>query len=792
MEPANKQIDKKEMIYQQTITQVEIVYSKLLNFLQKGESVKINNEEYMGCYNAILKCAEVGEEDNEKESPIKSSPRRHGGAAPTPDKEKKDLQKNEGKLFFWLKNKAIIYLEQQVSNLRPVKDDLDVLKAYIKDFNNFMIYIHWMNKFFYFLNRFYLKNFNGKENNLYTEYHKLFREQYFDQIKEKAAKICIFFISQEREEKLIPSSEVSKVISYFLLMSFESKINLKKNNDSYDLEGVYPEANSEKDPIYYKDNFENSLKENVQDYYLKILKNFWEKESTPSYVSLALKKLKEEEIIADTYYAVSKKLIIGLIETLVVLDRAQMICSNEASGVMIMLEKSKKDELQALYKLLKRVPQTVENLASKYFRFMEIQGNNLNNDSQLAKQPLDYVKRILNLKEENDFMINSIFENDLTIEKARDSAFRTFINNNEKSSRFLAMYCDNELKRGIKGLTEDEIENSLNKILSFFRFLYSRDSFLKDYTKYLSLRLLNESSYSNEAEKTMLTKLKTECGPPSVSKIMKMREDVLESKAEIEEFKKKTKLKIPFEFQMKILTGGCWPEFTSISKFLPPAELKFLYNSFNEFYKQKHNESRALNWIVSEGSAELGCNYKDNRKYQFVVSNLQMVILFELDKCMKTNFESLKINTQISENDLIQALENLVQLKIVFRSNEGTERYTPVEIIRLNSEFSHQSKRILCNVAAKKKINASSAENEKEPEIASVQQERSSLIDAAIVRVMKSRKTMRLNDLLTDVVKILHLFRPQPAQIKARIESLIERGYMKRDEKDLGVFIYLP
>ena len=32
----------------------------------------------------------------------------------------------------------------------------------------------------------------------------------------------------------------------------------------------------------------------------------------------------------------------------------------------------------------------------------------------------------------------------------------------------------------------------------------------------------------------------------------------------------------------------------------------------------------------------------------------------------------------------------------------------------------------------------------------------------------------------------------QPAQIKSRIESLIERGYMKRDEKDLGVFIYLP
>jgi hypothetical protein len=742
-----------------------------------------------------VKCAELGVEDQEKESPVRSSPRRCGG----PPGEKKDLQKNEGKLFNWVKTKGMAYLTHQIMNLNPVKNDLDILRTVIKDFNNFMIYIHWMNKFFDFLNRFYLKNLNGKENNLYTEYHRLFREHYFDKIKEKVSKICIQFIAQEREDKLIPSPEVSKVISYFILMSYEQKINLKKNNYIYDLDGVFPESNGIQEPVYYKENFENALKENVEDYYLKILKNSWERESTPNFVSLALKKLKEEETIADKYYSISKKLVISLIETLVILDRANLICSNEASGVMIMLEKSKKDELQALYKLLKRVPMTVENLASKYSRFLEIKGNNLNQDGQLAKQPLEYIKQVLMMKEDNDNLIALIFENDMTIEKARDYAFKTFINNNEKSSRFLAMYCDNELKRGIKGLTEDEIESSLNKILGFFRFLYSRDSFLKDYTKYLSLRLLNESSYSNEAEKIMLTKLKTECGPPSVSKIMKMREDVLESKSEIDEFKKKLKLKTNFEFQIKILTGGCWPEFTSTSKFVPPYELKELVNNFQEFYKFKHNESRALNWIVSEGSTELGCNYKDNRKYQFLVSNLQMVILFELAKFQKLSFEGLKANTLISESDMVAALENLILLKIVIRGNENCDKFSENESLALNFDFSHQSKRIVCNVSMKKggkgfleKPGNAEMEKEKDNEAGGVQQERNSLIDAAIVRVMKSRKTMKLNDLLSDVVKLLPLFRPQPAQIKSRIESLIERGYMKRDDKDLGVFIYLP
>lgn len=788
--------DKRDQVFNETIAQVEPIYLKLVNFLQKGESVKINNEEYMGCYNSILKCSEFGEEDAERDSPIRISPRRHGGQIP----EKIDVRKNERKLFDWLKKKGIEYLKFQINNLLLIKNDLDILKTLIKDFNNYLIYIHWMNKFFYFLNRFYMKNLDGKENNLYTEYHKIFREFYFDEVRHKISKICVKFISEEREEKLIPTSEVSKVISYFLLMSYESKINIKKTNENYDYEGSYPEFNGIKEPKYYKQNFEDLLKENINDFYLKILKNVWEKESTPNYVNLALKMLKEEETIAEKYYQISKKLIIGLIENLVIFDRANMICSNETSGVMVMLEKSKSDELQSLFKLLKRVPETVENLASKYCRFLELQGNQLNNDNTLIKQPLEYIKKVMTLKEENDNLVSSIFEKDLVIEKARDSAFKQFINNNEKSSRFLAMYCDNELKRGIKGLTEDEIENSLNKILSFFRFLYSRDSFLKDYTKYLSLRLLNESSCSHDAEKIMLTKLKTECGPPSVAKIMKMQEDILESKVEVDDFKKKSKIKLGYEFQMKILTGGCWPEFISTSKFIPPSEIKELVDDFNTFYKHKHNESRALNWIVSEGFAELVGSYPDSKKYQFLVSNLQMVILFELAKHTKISFENLKANTLLSDQDLIQALENLLILKIVLRKNDLTEKFAPNEVIELNLKFSHQSKRIVCNLMMRKgKPNSSigqvGGEGEKEKESsdsAAIQQERGSLIDAAVVRVMKSRKTMRLNDLLSDTVKILHLFRPQPGQIKGRIESLIERGYMKRDDKDMTLFIYLP
>jgi cullin 3 len=70
--------------------------------------------------------------------------------------------------------------------------------------------------------------------------------------------------------------------------------------------------------------------------------------------------------------------------------------------------------------------------------------------------------------------------------------------------------------------------------------------------------------------------------------------------------------------------------------------------------------------------------------------------------------------------------------------------------------------------------------------------ERQNIIDAVIVRVMKARKTEKHNQLLEDVMRQITIFLPQPQMIKQRIESLIEREYLKRDENDRSKYIYLP
>jgi hypothetical protein len=58
-------------------------------------------------------------------------------------------------------------------------------------------------------------------------------------------------------------------------------------------------------------------------------------------------------------------------------------------------------------------------------------------------------------------------------------------------------------------------------------------------------------------------------------------------------------------------------------------------------------------------------------------------------------------------------------------------------------------------------------------------------VEAALVRVMKARKTLEHNNLIAEVVKQLTgRFAVEPAFIKKRIESLIEREYLKRDSEN--------
>ena len=70
--------------------------------------------------------------------------------------------------------------------------------------------------------------------------------------------------------------------------------------------------------------------------------------------------------------------------------------------------------------------------------------------------------------------------------------------------------------------------------------------------------------------------------------------------------------------------------------------------------------------------------------------------------------------------------------------------------------------------------------------------DRKFVLDAAIVRVMKSKKEVhneQLKSLTIDAVK--HHFVPDVSMIKARIETLMVDEYMKRSDTDPNTFVYV-
>jgi hypothetical protein len=49
---------------------------------------------------------------------------------------------------------------------------------------------------------------------------------------------------------------------------------------------------------------------------------------------------------------------------------------------------------------------------------------------------------------------------------------------------------------------------------------------------------------------------------------------------------------------------------------------------------------------------------------------------------------------------------------------------------------------------------------------------------------MKGRRQERHNELITETIKLINAFKPDPVLIKQQIEWLIENEYLMRDEKD--------
>lgn len=58
-------------------------------------------------------------------------------------------------------------------------------------------------------------------------------------------------------------------------------------------------------------------------------------------------------------------------------------------------------------------------------------------------------------------------------------------------------------------------------------------------------------------------------------------------------------------------------------------------------------------------------------------------------------------------------------------------------------------------------------------------------LEALIVRIFKAKKKMNFQEVYEDVMKLTTNFTPLRKTIKAKLESLLSKEYLKRDENEL-------
>uniref|UniRef100_A0A8B9V7B7 Cullin-4B n=1 Tax=Anas zonorhyncha TaxID=75864 RepID=A0A8B9V7B7_9AVES len=502
----------------------------------------------------------------------------------------------------------------------------------------------------------------------------------------------------------------------------------------------------------------------------------------PEYLHHVNKRLEEEADRIITYLDQStQKPLIATVEKQLLGEHLTAILQK---GLNHLLDENRIQDLSLLYQLFSRVRGGVQVLLQHWIEYIKAFGSTIVINPEKDKT---MVQELLDFKDKVDHIIDVCFLKNEKFVNAMKEAFETFINKRpNKPAELIAKYVDSKLRAGNKEATDEELEKMLDKIMIIFRFIYGKDVFEAFYKKDLAKRLLVGKSASVDAEKSMLSKLKHECGAAFTSKLEGMFKDMELSKDIMIQFKQYMQNQnVPgnIELTVNILTMGYWPTYVPMEVHLPPEMVK-LQEIFKTFYLGKHS-GRKLQWQSTLGHCVLKAEFKEGKK-ELQVSLFQTLVLLMFNEGEEFSLEEIKQATGIEDGELRRTLQSLAcgKARVLTKSPKGKD-VEDGDKFTCNDDFRHKLFRIKINqIQMKETVEEQASTTER------VFQDRQYQIDAAIVRIMKMRKTLSHNLLVSEVYNQLK-FPVKPADLKKRIESLIDRDYMERDKENPNQYNYI-
>ncbi|GMH92085.1 hypothetical protein TrVE_jg8901 [Triparma verrucosa] len=397
------------------------------------------------------------------------------------------------------------------------------------------------------------------------------------------------------------------------------------------------------------------------------------------------------------------------------------------------------------------------------------------------------------------------------------SSFEESLNLDGRSNaEAMAKYVDSLQKNRKK--TEGELEKELKDVMTLFRYLQDKDVFEEFYKNLLSKRLLGDKSSSVDLERFFISELKTECGSGYTGKIEGMFKDMALSDDITSNYYAHVNDKFgdsadtAVKMKLWVLTTGYWPSEKNLELILP-TELQVHQRRFETYYDDKY-QGRRVEWKHNLATCEV--EFKLPKKSGEVYKrSLDVSCQQALTLCCFNSpgslsgltVSSLCKSTGIDLPSMIGIIKSLAHGKQVDKSNttrvlkkltkksdstpqakepKGTLTILPTDVYGPNVDFKNSRARLkILNISNRREEDTLLSQKAHD----SIFRDRQHQIDAACIRIMKARKFMSHSSLVGEIMEQLK-FKAENADIKKRIESLIEREYMERGE-ERGAYNYL-
>uniref|UniRef100_A0A4W4DVI3 Cullin-1 n=1 Tax=Electrophorus electricus TaxID=8005 RepID=A0A4W4DVI3_ELEEL len=672
------------------------------------------------------------------------------------------------------------FLKNYLTNLLKDGEDLmdeSVLKFYTQQWEDYRFSSKVLNGICAYLNRHWVRRECDEGRKGIYEIYSLalvtWRECLFRPLNKQVTNAVLKLIDKERNGETINTRLISGVV--------QSYVELGLNEDDAFAKGPTLSV--------YKEYFESQFLADTERFYTRESTEFLQQNPVTEYMKKAEARLLEEQRRVQVYLHESTQDELARKCEQVLIEKHLEIFHTEFQNL---LDADKNEDLGRMYNLVSRITDGLGELKKLLETHIYNQGlAAIEKCGEAAlNDPKMYVQTILDVHKKYNALVMSAFNNDAGFVAALDKACGRFINNNavtkmvqssSKSPELLARYCDSLLKKSSKNPEEAELEDTLNQVMVVFKYIEDKDVFQKFYAKMLAKRLVHQNSASDDAEASMISKLKQACGFEYTSKLQRMFQDIGVSKDLNEQFKKHLTNSEPLDldFSIQVLSSGSWP-FQQSCTFALPSELERSYQRFTAFYASRHS-GRKLTWLYHLSKGELVTNCFKNR-YTLQASTFQMAILLQYNTEDSYTVQQLTDSTQIKIDILVQVLQILLKSKLLVLEDENANvDEVGVQTGQLKKlRVKHQ-----CAMKTEQK-------QEQETTHKNIEEDRKLLIQAAIVRIMKMRKMLKHQQLLAEVLNQLSSrFKPRVPVIKKCIDILIEKEYLERVDGEKDTYSYL-